>query len=192
MTVEDIRARLEKTLTPKRYLHSINVMHTAVQLAQRYGEDVDKAALAGLLHDCARDIMKKDALKLCDKYGISTDEVSRLQPELLHGRLGARLAREDYGIDCPSVLKAIECHTMGSPDMDLLCRIIFVADYIEPARTFPEASDIRKTAFEDLDRAMLLGIDSTIRYILHKGGLLHPDTVETRNWLLLCNMKQVV
>jgi predicted HD superfamily hydrolase involved in NAD metabolism len=185
MDITCIKEKLEKTLTPKRYLHSLNVMQTAILLADRYGENTGNAALAGLLHDCARDIIKEETLELCDKFGIKTDDISRLHPVLLHGYLGSRLAKDNFGVECHSVLKAIECHTMGSPGMDLLGKIIFVADYIEPARSFPGAEEIRKAAFEDINRAMLLGIYNTIRHILDIGGLLHPETVTTRNWLLL-------
>lgn len=190
MTVEEIKKQLEKALSPKRYIHSVNVMETAVSLAKRYGEDAGKAALAGLLHDCARDIKADEAIRLCEKYGIIVDNVSRMQPELLHGRLGEKLAAELYGIGDPQVLKAIAVHTMGCPDMGLLERIIFVADYIEPARTYPGAETMREEAFDDLDRAVLTGVDSTIKYVVGKGGLLHTDTIETRNWILM-KMKKV-
>jgi predicted HD superfamily hydrolase involved in NAD metabolism len=185
MNMEYIKEKLEKKLSHKRYMHSVNVMNSSVQLAQKYGEDLEKAALAGLLHDCARDMEEKKAFELCEKYGIIIDEISQLQPVLLHGHLGAHLAREEFGVECPGILKAIDNHTLGIPGMDLLSRIIFVADYIEPGRTFPEAEAIRKAVLEDLDQAMVMGMDSTIKYILKKGELLHPDTVNTRNWLLL-------
>lgn len=185
MTVEEIKKLLEKALSTKRYIHSVNVMETAVELAKRYGQDEGKAALAGVLHDCARDIRGDEAIRLCDKYGIKIDIVSRKQPELLHGLLGEKLAAELYGVNDSQILKAIAIHTMGCPGMDLLGKIIFVADYIEPARTFPAAEALRKEAFENLDGAVLAAVDSTIKYVVGKGGLLHTDTIETRNWILM-------
>ncbi len=185
LNIEEIKKQLQKVLSPKRYIHSVNVMETAVSLAARYGEDGAKAALAGLLHDCARDVKGEEALNLCGKYGIKIDEVCRIQPDLLHGRLGERLACELYGVKDPKVLNAIAIHTMGCPDMELLEKIIFVADYIEPARTFPEAEAMRKEAFVDLDKTILTGVDSTIQYVVGKGRLLHRDTLETRNWILM-------
>lgn len=182
--LQDIQAKLEKRLKPKRFIHSVNTMRTSVELAERYGADTDEAALAGLLHDCARDLSKTKLLTLCDKYGIVPDEVLKRQPGLLHGKIGACIARDDFGIASPQILEAISSHTMGSPGMSLLASIIFLADYIEPARTFPGVDAIREEAFKDLKRAMLIGIDGTISTIIDKGVLLHPDTVMTRNWLI--------
>ena len=185
MTIEEIKKKLEAVLSPKRYVHSVNVMETAVRLAARYGEDAGKAALAGLLHDCARDVKADEAFKLCGVHGIKVDDISRMQPELLHGRLGEKLAGELYGVNDPQVLQAIAIHTMGCPCMDLLGKIIFVADCIEPARTFPRTESMRKEAFENLDRAVLTAVDSIIKYVVGKGRLLHMDTIETRNWILM-------
>lgn len=185
MTVEEIKKRLEAVLSQKRYIHSVNVMETAIRLAARYGEDADKAARAGLLHDCARDMKADEAMRLCGIYGIEVDDISHIQPELLHGRLGEKLASRLYGEDDPKVLKAIAIHTMGCPGMELLDKIIFIADYIEPARTFPGSEAMRIEAFDDLDRAVLSALDSTIKYVVGKGGLLHLDTIETRNWILM-------
>jgi len=185
MTIENIKKKLETKLSPKRYIHSVNVMDTAVLLADRYGEDSGKAALAGLLHDCARDVKADEAIRLCGIHAIKVDYISSMQPELLHGQLGEKLARVEYGVDDPQVLKAISIHTMGSPGMDLLSKIIFVADYIEPARTFPGAEVMREEALINLDKAVLSAVDSTINYVIGKGGLLHIDTIDTRNWILM-------
>ncbi len=184
MTIDEIKLRLEAVLKPKRYIHSINVMDTAVKLAERYGENTGDAALAGLLHDCARNIEDKEAIRLCRGYGIETDEICLLQPNLLHGPLGSKLAREIYGVSDERILKAIEVHTTGHPGMDLLGKIIFIADYIEPARTFPESVYLREIAFADLDKAILYSLDTTIKYVVAKNRLLHPDTIDTRNWVL--------
>ena len=185
MTIGNIKKKLETKLSPKRFIHSANVSDTAVLLAQRYGEDTGKAALAGLLHDCARDVKADEAIRLCDIYGIKVDFISRMQPELLHGRLGEKLANLEYGVDDPQVLRAISIHSMGSPGMDLLSKIIFVADYIEPARTFPGAEVMREEAFVNLDRTVLSAVDSTIKYVMGKGRFLHIDTIDTRNWILM-------
>jgi predicted HD superfamily hydrolase involved in NAD metabolism len=182
--IAEIQEKLESSLKPKRFIHSVNVMNVAVELAGKYGVDKDEAALAGLLHDCARDCSKEELLSYCNQYCIISDEVLMLQPMLLHGRVGAFLARDIYCATSQRVLEAISSHTMGSPGMDLLACIVFLADYIEPSRKFPGVEAIREEAFKDLKKAMLIGIDGTITSIIEKGCLLHPDTVATRNWLI--------
>lgn len=182
--IADIKEKLELALKPKRFIHSLNVMNTAVELAVKYGADKDEAALAGLLHDCARDCSEEELLCYCKQYGIIPDDILMLQPMLLHGHVGAFLARDLYCVDSPQVLEAIGSHTMGSPGMDMLACIVFLADYIEPARKFPGVEAIREEAFKDLRKAMLIGVDGTISSILAKGCLLHPETVATRNWLI--------
>lgn len=184
MDIEDIKIKLKETLTPKRFRHSLNVMESAVELAYKYGENPEGIAFAGLLHDCARDVSVDETFRLCNHYGIEIDEISRLQPELLHGRLGARLAKELYGIESVQVHEAIELHTMGLPGMNRFCKIIFVADSIEPGRTYPEAVSIRNAAMENLDSAVLLAMDSAIKYVIRKNRLIHPDLIVARNWIL--------
>lgn len=184
MKPEDIKTELAKMLSPKKFKHSINVMDTSARLAEKYGEDIEKAALAGLVHDCAKNQKPDTVFALCDKYGIIVDDIMKKEPELLHGLVGSHLAQELFGIDCPRVLAAVADHTMGRPGMDKLCSIVFIADYIEEGRDFPGVEKVREAAKESLEKAILAGVDSTIAHVLKKGGLLHPRTVETRNWAL--------
>lgn len=184
MTIDEIKNRLEGILTSKRFMHSVGVMDTAISLAQRYGEDTQKAALAGLLHDCARDIKGQDIFDLCEKFGIGLSYITSLQPELLHGPLGAVLARNEYGIEDESIISAIDCHTAGRENMTLLDKIIFIADYIEPGRKFHGVDEVRTIAYEDLDRAILVSLENIIRHILEKGELIHPDTINARNFII--------
>jgi len=184
MTLEEMKQKLEGTLTPKRFNHSLGVMECAVELASRYGENVERAAVAGLLHDCARDIKGNEVFAKCEEYGVMVDHICRLQPELLHGPLGAMMIREEFGITDEDVVNAVRYHTTGRENMSLLEKIIFIADYIEPGRNFPGVDEIRKAAIEDMDSTMLMALDQTISYVLSKGGLLHPLTVNARNYLL--------
>ena len=185
MTLIEMKVKLEQNLTNKRFTHSINVMKCAVDLAARFGEDRDKAAAAGLLHDCARDIKGAEIFLLCERYEVHVDQISRFQPELLHGPLGARIAEYEYGIDSKEITRSIRFHTTGCEDMTLLDKIIFIADYIEPKRDFPGVGEIRREAFKDIDQAMVMALDRTIKYIISKGTLIHPDTVDARNFLIL-------
>jgi predicted HD superfamily hydrolase involved in NAD metabolism len=184
MTKEEMALKLKNSISPKRFSHSQNVMNTAVELAVRFGADKDRAAVAGLLHDCARDIRGEEALKLCSELGIEADEIERIQPELLHGPIGAKLAGIEYEIDDEAVLEAILNHTTGCENMSLLEKIIFLSDYIEPLRNFPGVEVIRTQALNDLDGAIITAIDSTISYVIQRKQLLHPRTVNARNYII--------
>lgn len=190
MSIDEIKEKLQQMLSPKRLAHSIRVMEASGMLAEKYGEDPEKAALAGLIHDCARDLSKAETIALCRKYGIAVDSIMRRQPELLHGKVGAFLARDIFGIECPDVLAAVSEHTMGKEGMDKLSSILFIADYIEAGRIYPGVETIRKAAEESLEKAIVAGLDNTIGYVLAKGNLLHPQTVTTRNWALKSAMKR--
>lgn len=184
MTIDEIKRKLESVLSPKRFEHSLGVMDTAVNLAEKYGGNVEKAALAGILHDCAREIKGQAVFELCKKYHINVDYITLAQPELLHGPVGAVIAAEEYGIEDEDVLKAIECHTTGRENMTLLDKIIFIADYIEPGRKFPGVEEVRELAYRDLNRSILLSLDNTIRYVMNKGAFIHPDTILARNFII--------
>ena len=184
MNTDEIKNMIRTMLSPKRYAHSIQVMEASRALAEKYGEDVEKAELAGLIHDCAKDMNKSATFALCKKYDIIIDNIMQRQPEILHGIVGSFLARDLFGVDCPRVLAAVADHTMGRENMDKLSCIVFIADYIEAGRTFPGVEEIRKAAESSLEEAVVAGIDNTVEHVLKKGGLLHPQTVLTRNWAL--------
>ena len=184
MTRDEMKIKLEGTLSPKRFIHSVNVMNTAVELAKRYNVDLEKAAVAGLLHDCAREIRGEAALEHSRRFGIQTDYITQAQPELLHGPIGSHIARLEYGIDDEGILKAIHNHTTGRENMDMLEKIVFIADYIEPNRNFPGVEEARREAVVDLDRAVILALNKTIKHVMTKGALIHPETVSARNYLI--------
>lgn len=188
MTIEKMKEKLKAMLTAERYEHSLGVAGSAKQLAERYGENEAEAVVAGLLHDCAKDIDSREILSQCRKFGIEADEISLTTPRLLHGLLGSEYARNIYGIDNERILNAIRTHTTGSENMDLLQKIIFIADFIEPGRKFGNVGDLRRLAFENLDKAVLMGLDLTIESVIRKGRLLHFDTVKARNYILAAQM----
>ena len=184
MTIDEMREKLKLALTEKRYNHSIGVMQTAVSLARQYGADVEKTAIAALLHDCAKNYSKSEMLELCEKYNVELDPISRESTGLIHGFLGAVLAYEYYEAGDPEIYDAIYFHTIGKPDMSLITKIIYLADGIEPNRSYEGVERIRETAFEDIDRALIMQIDSTIKSVISKGGLIHTNTIDTRNFYL--------
>jgi len=180
-----IESEVKKMLTPRRFEHSLGVRDTAVQLAVKYDANSDKAALAGLTHDCAKDLGYQEMMELVKKYNINLDEISRLEPSLIHGPLGACIAQDVFEIYDEEVLNEIRYHTTGRPSMTLLEKIIYLADYIEPHRDFPGVNKLRNVAKCDLDNAMILAFDNTITHVISLRGLLHPNTIFARNDLIV-------
>lgn len=185
MSIEEIKGDLEVRLSLERFAHSLGVMETAKRLAATFGADIEKAALAGLIHDCARCLTPDDQLKNAESAGILLDEIQIHEKVLIHGPLGAVMAREIFGIADREILRAVEIHSTGDRDMTVLEKIIFLADYIEPNRDFPGVEDIRAKAGADLDTAVVLAFDSTIKHVISRGKLLHPGTIAGRNDILL-------
>ena len=143
MEMQEIRKNLKKDLDKYRYEHTKGVMYTAGCLAMANNYDVEKAMLAGLLHDCAKCVPADEKIKLCEKNHIEISDAEYKNPGLLHAKLGAFFARKKYGIENEEILRSIESHTTGRPNMSLLDKIIYIADYIEPGRDVaPNRRDI--------------------------------------------------
>jgi predicted HD superfamily hydrolase involved in NAD metabolism len=185
MDIQRIHYILRNSIGEKRYHHSVGVMETAKELSAVYGCDVKKAGIAGLLHDCGRIEDDGVLLKLAMDSDIILDDITKNNPKLIHGYLGAEIAKNEYGINDREILDAIRYHTTGKPRMSLLEKIIYIADYIEPGREFPGVEDVRKLAYINLDESLLAAMDNTIKYIIENGWLLHNNTVMARNELIL-------
>ena len=156
MDLKKIRKAMEKTLDAQRYEHTLGVSYTAAALAMRYGADIRKAQLAGMLHDCAKCLTNEKKFQICEKHNISINDAERKNPSLLHAKVGSFLAMEEYHVTDPDVINAILNHTTGRPGMSVLEKIVYIADYIEPARKqAPNLGEIRRLAFEDLDKALI-------------------------------------
>ncbi|KAI4452908.1 developmentally regulated gtp-binding protein-related [Holotrichia oblita] len=163
---ERTHSAVVQDLSKKRYLHTLGVQHTAACLAMRYHADYHNANLAGLLHDCAKCNSDKTILKKCIKYNINVSDTEKRNPSLLHGKLGAYYGKTRFGIEDEDILNAVIYHTTGRPNMSLLEKIIFIADYIEPERKgIPGLKKIRIAAFEDLDKALFLALENTLNYL---------------------------
>ncbi|WP_003542246.1 bis(5'-nucleosyl)-tetraphosphatase (symmetrical) YqeK [Desulfotomaculum nigrificans] len=179
-----IKDTLSLSMPPERFNHSLGVAETAVKLAHKYGADPQKAWLAGILHDIARDLSDSEMLNRAQKANLQVSEYGFAMPLLLHGPVGAVMAREQFQITDPEIINAIALHTVGSEYMALLDKILFVADKIEPNRRFSGVEEIRKQADTDLDLALISCFDEGIRYTLKLGYLLHPTSVKARNAIL--------
>ncbi|MCD8132084.1 MAG: bis(5'-nucleosyl)-tetraphosphatase (symmetrical) YqeK [Lachnospiraceae bacterium] len=185
MDLKKLRKKMRKVQDEPRYEHTLSVAYTAANLAAVHGGDMEKALRAGMLHDCAKCLPDHDKLALCKKYHIHVSDMERRNPSLLHAELGACLAKELYEESDPDVLNAISSHTTGRPDMSLLEKIIFVADYIEPGRTkATHLREIRKMAYEDIDRAVVRILRDTLEYLVKTKTDIHPGTQRTLDYYL--------
>ena len=188
MDINEMQSLLQSRLKPQRYAHSLGVMDTAIILAGRYGVNQERAAVAGLLHDCARQFETKDLLAESEKRHLYITDIDRQLPILMHAPLGTAIAKEDYGVHDTAVLKAIASHTVGGAYMSKLDKIVYLADMIEPHRDFDGVQKLRDmTADKDveLDDVMLKAFDQSIVFIMRKGHTIHPYTVAARNEILL-------
>jgi len=175
---EALDKQLKIALDDKRYIHSIGVMYTAICMAMRYEYDLEKAQIAGFLHDCAKCIPESVQLNSCKEYNLPMNEYERIHPYMLHAKLGAYLANRDYNITDQGILNAIASHTTGHAHMTMLEKIIFIADYIEPSRDkAPNLQKARKLAFIDLDKAMLLILKDIIVHVESKSEGMDMKTM---------------
>ena len=176
-----LREKAYAMLKPRRVPHVQGCEQEAVSLANRWEADPDAAAEAAILHDCTKKEKLDGQLALCEKYGVIPDALESGNEKLLHAKTAAALAREEFGVS-PEVEDAIRWHTTGRPRMSLLEKIVYLADYIEPTRDFDGVEALRKLAYEDLDRAMLLGLEMSIEDNLEYGNEVHHDSISARDW----------
>ncbi len=170
-----LQKKMKKELDADRFQHTLGVMFTGAALAMCYGEDIERAQVAGLLHDCAKCIPNDKKIRMCTENGIEITKVEIKAPYLLHSKLGAFLAKEKYGVEDPEILSAIQWHTTGRPNMTTLEKIIFVADYIEPLRFKAQNLDeVRKLAFRDLNLTVCQILEDTLHYLDSGHGEIDP------------------
>ncbi len=171
---------VKKHLPEHRYTHTIGVTDTAIALARRYGGDEEKAELAGIFHDYAKYREKKEMKDIIVNENMSKD-LLLYSSELWHAPVGAYLVKKEIGITDEEILNAIRSHTTGRPGMTILEQVVFLADYIEPNRTFPGVEEVRELAKKDLNAATITAIRNTIQFLLNKNQLVYPQTIATYN-----------
>ena len=176
---------LHVNLSESRLKHSLSVSETAVALAVKYGEDIEKARVAGLVHDCAKGMKGDKLIEVARAHEVHIDEIYTHSPLILHGLVGSIIAREVMDIQDDDILNAISYHTTGRKNMSILEKIIYIADYIEPLRNFNGVEELRILSVNDLDAAVVQSLDNTINYIISRKELLHIDTIHARNYLLI-------
>ena len=184
-----IDSDLKSTLSEKRYKHSLGVMKKAEELALIYGVDVNIAKLTGLAHDIGKEYSDEEMLKYAKENNIEVDSVEEVNVGLLHAKIGADICKKKYNFT-EEMQNAIKYHTVGNENMDLLAKIIFVADKTEEGRNYKkeekneQLQKVRELSKIDINEALLYEIDSSLIYTIQKHKLVHTDSILTRNKLI--------
>ncbi len=177
-----LRAAVIPYIKEKRIAHVLGCEQEAVRLAKRWGADPELAAEAALLHDITKGQDGEFQLKLCEHYGIIADNDEIKNTKLLHAKTGAAMAKDIFGVD-KAVYKAILWHTTARENMSLLEKVIYMADYIEPNRNFDGVSELRRLAYEDLDKALILGLEMSLEDLSRQGIAPHENSLKAYSWL---------
>ena len=184
-TIDQIHDYLKQNIGESRYIHTLGVIKTAKELAKLNNEDESKAELAALVHDIAKQMPVPEQINILESNGITIDIITKNSPQVLHGFVGAILAKSLIGIEDEDVINAIKNHTVARKNMSTLEKIIYIADYIEPNRKYPGVDELRRVTYENLNEGVLKGIENTIAFVMSRRQLVHPDTIDARNYLIL-------
>ena len=182
LPMEELTQKVVSLLKPARVPHVLGCCDTSVELAKRWGADETDAARAGILHDITKALNDEEQLLLCDKYDIIISGFERENPKLLHAKTGATIAREIFG-ENDAVYDAIWWHTTGKEDMNLLEKIIYLADYMEPNRKFDGVQTLRDQVAEDIDLALFTALDLSVRVLEEKGALVDYNSRTARDFM---------
>lgn len=185
MNIDEINNKLKVLLKPKRYIHSISVADCAKRISSIYNCDEDRAYLAGLVHDCAKNLTKEEIDYYTNKYNIELDEFEVDNINLSHGIIGSYIAKYEFFIEDEEILSAIKYHTTGTKNMTILEKIVYIADLIEDNRNFEGIDEIRYLVYKGkIDTALLISLDNTIKIVVNRGQIIHPRTINARNYLI--------
>lgn len=181
---DEIINYLKGNLKESRYIHTMGVVECAVKLAELNNIDPKRSETAALIHDAAKYMDIEKQKEMIKEHGYDIDEVMEESPQLLHGVTASILGKDMMGIEDDDLLSAVRYHTTGKRNMTTLEKIIYIADYIEPNRDFPGVDEIRKITFENLDEGVLKGLSNSIIYVVKNGNMIHPLSLEARNYLI--------
>lgn len=180
-TIGAYKAYLKEHLSKKRYIHSVNVANAAVTLAKRYGADEDKAYVAGLLHDVAKEIPAVELAKIVERSNLDVCEIEKKAIPLFHGIAGAELVQTLFDIHDPEIISAIRYHTVACGNMSKLSQIVYLADLISEDRDYKDVKRMRKYAEQSLEKAMLEALRFSIKDSVDKGNTIPVSTLEAYN-----------
>lgn len=181
----DYKEIIRPKLTAKRYFHSLCVAEEAVILAEKYGCDTEKAYVAGILHDIMKDISKEEMLKMFKEFDIILTDVEKQAPKLWHAILGSEYIRRELKIDDEEIISAVRYHTTAKPDMTLLEKIIYLADFTSQDRDYNGVDEMRIAVREDLTVAMKEALKFSVADLVSQEKAIHPDTIAAYNQVFM-------
>lgn len=186
--IEIIKRDLKTMLSETRYQHSLNVAEESQKLAKVYLYDENKAYLAGLVHDIAKEFSSKENEQIIQKYKLPESLLNEANYKVRHADIGAIIAKEKYNLNAEICL-AIKSHTIGNIPMTILEKIVFLADKIEPARNYPEIEKIRTLAYIDLDAAIIMYLENNLKNLTIKKKKINTRTIEVLNYFKFLQKK---
>lgn len=184
LSIEEIRLYIKENLIKERYAHCLGVAETAKRLAGLNGISQEKAEIAALAHDVAKNLSKARMKEIMEENNIMLSQVEEKNPNLWHSIIAPIEAKDKLGIVDEEILDAIRWHTTGKEDMSILTKIIYISDMIEPSRNFDGIEDIRKFTLEDLDKGVYYGLTHSIEFLLIKNLLIDENSMRARNYFL--------
>lgn len=182
---ESLKEVLRQRLNEKRYYHSLCVADEAKRLAEKYSGDIEKAYLAGLLHDITKNAPEEEHLQIFKEFGIILTDIEQNAKKLWHAMSGALYVKNILGISDPEIIDAIRYHTTAKADMSLLAKILYLADFTSKDRDYEDVDVIREYVDESLGKAFVYALQYSITDLVNQGRAVHPDTVEAYNQAVL-------
>lgn len=184
MELEQIQNEIKNRLSEKRYYHSVCVMERCEELARKFGFDVETAKKVGISHDIAKELTDEEKIKYCEENNIEIDNIERENISLLHAKIGADMVKKYFNFS-DQMCMSIKAHTTGLPKMDMLSKILFIADRTSKDRGLPDIDYINELLEQSMDKTILYILDQKIELQLKKEANIHINTVITRNEILL-------
>ena len=184
---EEFKSLIKEKLKESRYIHSLNVADSARELALLYGCDEEKAYTAGLLHDVMKNASAEEQLDVINKAAWQLTEAEKANDKLWHAIAGAAFMKTELGIDDDDLIEAVRYHTTARKNMSVLEKVIYVADFVSADRNYPEVDEVRQASRQSLEKAMMLGLEFCIQEIAKRRQILHPDSVDAYNEIILNN-----
>lgn len=183
MTYQQAEDMVRRTLSPKRFQHTMNVKKLAVRMAQHYGVDTEKAALAAILHDSAKELPRTELLQIMQDNAIIKKGTQNRPEPVWHGICAAILAKTQWNVQDEEILSAIACHTTGKEKMSKLDKILFLADMTSAERDYPGVEELRSLEMRNLDKAMIQALKMTISFVEQKNAIADPESAKALAWL---------